>query len=411
VAGVEVHAQIIEQILSGTFLRRPPWMTVAEILFVLLLGIVLIVVLVRFGAVWGGVTALGIVLILVFGSWQVFARAQFLTAPLMPVAIFVLVYLSGAIASYLRAEGERRRVRNAFSHYMSPVLVERLANNPAQLKLGGEVRDMSILFSDIRGFTGFAERLHDSPEELTFVINRFFTAMTDRILECDGTIDKYMGDAVMAFWNAPLPDPDHPRHACRAALSMARGVIKLNTRLAVAAQAKGRTLEPIRIGVGINTGTCVVGNLGSDHRFSYSVIGDTVNIAARLEGQTKTYGVPILIGESTRAAASDFATLELDLIRVKGRELPSRVYALLGDDRMRAKAEFQNLEALHGALLEAYRTQNWASARQALRDARHAAGDAFPLRHLYGLYERRIRAYEASPPPAGWDGVYVARSK
>lgn len=410
VAGIEVNAQVIEQIVSGTFLRHLPWTIVAEVLFTALFGIALIFVVLRFGAVWGGLSAAAIIAIAIFGSWQVFVQARVLTAPLMPVAIFAAVYVTGAITSYLRAEGERRRVRDAFSHYMSPVLVARLANNPGQLKLGGEVREMSILFSDIRGFTSLSESLQDAPEELTSLVNRVFTKMTDRILECDGTIDKYMGDAVMAFWNAPLPDRNHALNACRAALSVVRGIDKLNPRLEAAAKEKGRPFLPIRIGVGINTGTCVVGNLGSDHRFSYSAIGDAVNLAARLEGQTKTYGVPILIGESTRAAAGDLATLELDLIRVKGRAEPSRVYGLLGDGRLRASDEFGVLLAAHDRMLAAYRAGDWKAARLALREARRASG-THPLRTLYAIYERRIRAYEASPPPPDWDGVYAARSK
>jgi adenylate cyclase len=194
-AGVEVHAQIIEQIVNGTYLSRPPWLALAELLFLLAFGVGMIVVV----ALWGALYGLVAVVIAVVGAWQAFAAAQVLTAPLLPVVALAVLYLVAGVTSYLRVEGERRRVRDAFSHYMSPVMVARLANNPAQLKLGGEVREMSIMFSDIRGFTDLSERLQDAPEELTFVVNRFFTAMTDRILECGGTIDKYMGDAVMAF--------------------------------------------------------------------------------------------------------------------------------------------------------------------------------------------------------------------
>jgi adenylate cyclase len=191
---------------------------------------------------------------------------------------------------------------------------------------------------------------------------------------------------------------------------MVRGVAKLNTRLEAAASAKGTPFHPLRIGVGVNTGTCVVGNLGSEHRFNYSALGDTVNLAARLEGQSKTYGMPIVLGESTFAGASDFAALQLDLVRVKGRSEPARVYGLIGDERKRVAPEFARLAEAHEALLAAYGGRDWSAARAALREAR-ARADGFPVQALYALYAKRIAAFQAVPPPADWDGVWRARSK
>jgi adenylate cyclase len=314
------------------------------------------------------------------------------------------------VTSYLKAERDRRQVRDAFSHYMSPVMVARLAANPSQLRLGGERREMTILFSDMRGFTTISEHLRDDPEQLTFVINSYFTKMTDRILEYAGTIDKYMGDAVMAFWNAPLTDLEHARHACHAALEMLDGLTKLNHRLKEQLDSEDHPFEPIEIGVGLNTGTCLVGNLGSEHRFSYSVLGDPVNLASRLEAQSKTYGVTIIIGETTQQQATDFATLEIDLIQVKGKHIPSRIYALLGLPRVRETDAFRALEAAHNDMLAAYREQDWRRAEEQLARCR-ALGEAFGLSTLYALYAARISSFRDVPPPANWDGVYVARSK
>jgi adenylate cyclase len=410
VPGVEVHAQLIEQIISQTFLRRPAWTAVAELLFPALFGITLILLVAGIGPAWGALIALGVGGLAVIGTWQAFIAGHLLLAPILPVGLIALVYLSAAVTSYLRADKERRQVRSAFSRYMSPVLVARLAANPSQLKLGGEERVMSVMFCDIRGFTTISEHFRDDPEGLTFLLNRYFTAMTDRILEYGGTIDKYMGDAVMAFWNAPLADENHARNCCEGALEMLGGVRRVNQHLAKAGEERGKIFPPITIGIGLNTGLVLVGNLGSAHRFSYSVIGDGVNLAARLEGQTKTYGCTIVMGESTYEQVKDFATLELDLIRVKGKDIPSRVYALLGLPRVQKGAAFQALQPVHDQLLAAYRRGDWVAARALLPECR-TLGAAFRLDRLYTLFEERIGGFERDPPPADWDGVYTAKSK
>jgi adenylate cyclase len=269
---------------------------------------------------------------------------------------------------------------------------------------------MTFLFCDIRGFTAISERFRDNPEGLTQLINRFLTPLTDEIMSRQGTIDKYMGDCIMAFWNAPLDDAMHAAHACGAALAMQESLRELNAQIAAAAEAGNRTVV-LKAGVGLNTGNCVVGNMGSEQRFDYSVLGDDVNLASRLEGQSKTYGVDILIGERTRAAAPDFATLEVDLIAVKGRAAAVRVYALLGDIAVRDSATFGQLAEAQETLLSAYRGQRWSEARKQLGRCRETALTEWSLDALYALYEARIAAYEADPPPPDWDGIYVAESK
>ena len=269
---------------------------------------------------------------------------------------------------------------------------------------------MTLLFCDIRGFTTISESFGADAQGLTRLINRFLTPMTNVILARKGTIDKYMGDCIMAFWNAPLDDPDHAVNACRSALQMSQDLQPLNALLEEQAKAEQRSHIPINIGIGLNSGDVVVGNMGSDQRFDYSVLGDTVNLASRLEGQSKTYGVTVVIGDATFTRAPQFACLELDLIKVKGKTEAVRIFALLGDETVAAAEPFQTLKEAHDAMLKAYRAQDWPQARALL--ARSAKLDGgFHLDKLRDLYVERIDAYEADPPGADWDGVYVATSK
>jgi adenylate cyclase len=265
-----------------------------------------------------------------------------------------------------------------------------------------------MLFCDVRGFTAISESYKDNPQDLTRLINRFLTPMTDLIMARHGTIDKYMGDCIMAFWNAPLDDPLHADHACESALAMMRALDGLNADLEAEAQAAGRAFHPLKVGIGLNTGAVVVGNMGSNQRFDYSVLGDAVNLASRLEGQSKTYGVGIVIGETTRAAAPRWATLELDRIAVKGKAEAVRIYALMGDETVAAAPGFAALAGKEAAFLELYRAQDWPRARAALAEVRAADGS---LAILHDLYEERIDHFEAEPPGPDWDGVYVAETK
>ena len=217
-----------------------------------------------------------------------------------------------------------------------------------------------------------------------------------------------MGDCIMAFWNAPLDDPNHARNACRAALQIHARLDGVNAELEAEAKEKGRKFMPIHIGTGLNTGSCVVGNMGSDQRFDYSVMGDDVNLASRLEGQSKVYGSRIIIGPKTREMAPEFASVELDLIRVKGKTIPVRIYTLLGDETLKASADFQNLQKLQQKMLSAYRDQRWKEAAQLLKELR---GLPFNLGHLYDLYEERIAAFQDAAPAKDWDGTFTATTK
>lgn len=407
VPGVELHAQAVEQIIRGAYLMRPDFATPAELLYILVLGLLIAVLIYRAGALGSALLGAVAVAFVVGLSWYAFDALGWLVDPVYPTIALSAIYLAGTSFVFLRTERERNRVRNAFSHYMAPALVERLADEPDRLKLGGENRDMTLLFSDVRGFTTISEGL--DAEELTRFLNSLFTPLSNIILDEQGTIDKFMGDALMAFWNAPLDEPDHPSHACRAALRMMDEMKGLNERWRQEAEAGGREFKEVKIGIGLNTGMCCVGNLGSETRFDYSVIGDSVNIASRLEGQSKTYDVGTIAGAETVSRAPEFAFLELDLLKVKGKTAATRIFALLGDKAVKESQVFIDLSTRHREFLERYRAQDWDAAEALCGECEALAGAQ--LERLYALYRERIAAFRATPPPANWDGTAEALSK
>ncbi|MCW5770422.1 MAG: adenylate/guanylate cyclase domain-containing protein [Rhodospirillaceae bacterium] len=405
--GVEVHAQAIEQVVAGTYLMRPDFSDGLEQLFVFLLCTGVMLLVPRIGAAWTSLIGLGGAALAIGLAWMAFERFGWLLDPVYPTLALGLVFVVTTLIVYFRTERERRQVRSAFGRYLAPALVERLAADPSHLKLGGEMRPMTLLFSDIRGFTTLSERF--DAEGLTSFMNRYLTPMTDAILASGGTVDKYMGDAIMAFWNAPLNDQAHARSACGAALAMLERLKALNADLEAEARKVGRQHFPIAIGIGLNSAVCCVGNMGSQQRFDYSVLGDGVNLASRLEGQTKAYGVAVLIGEETRSLAPEFAAIEVDLIRVKGKTAPTRVYALLGGPERAQTDAFKAIDAYQASFLVAYRAAEWDAAERALEQLRASGGPE--LAGLCAVYADRLAAFRHHPPPAGWDGVYVAESK
>jgi len=405
-AGVEVHAQVIEQILGSQFLQRPDWSDGAELAFLLVFGLVLIFAIRLVGALLTMVLGLAGIGCAVALSWYGFTHFGYLIDPLYPCLVALLVYLSGSLLGYLDTESEKRFVRDAMGRYVSPHVVAQITRDRTRLALGGELRELTVLFSDIRGFTRIAEGL--PPKDLTNLINRFLTPLTRVIQESGGTVDKYMGDCIMAFWNAPLDVPEHPRKAVRAALAMRGELHALNEMLHAEAMQKEEAPIMLNAGIGLNTGDASVGNMGSEQHQAYSAIGDTVNIASRLEGLSRVYDLDIVMGEETARHVQDFALLELDEVRVKGREAPLRVFTALGDENNAATHLFATLAASHVAMLAAYRQQDWSAARAALNVCRPMSGS---LAGLYAVYEQRITRYEAAPPPADWDGVFTAETK
>ncbi|HRE21782.1 MAG TPA: adenylate/guanylate cyclase domain-containing protein [Rhabdaerophilum sp.] len=331
--GVEVHAQLLETIVANQQLTRPHLALGIEVIAGLVLGLLMILLVPRLGTL--PVLALGLLMALATwqAGWFLFDRYRLLIDTVYPLLAGFSVFLTLVFLNYWREERQRHEIRAAFQHYLAPALVEKLADQPALLRLGGETRELTVLFSDMRDFTRVAEGMKGDPQALTALMNRLLTPLSDAITREHGTIDKYMGDAVMAFWNAPLDVPDHAAHAARAALAMRRRLADLNeARRQEAANLSLPAPLPLEIGIGINTGPCVVGNMGSDFRFDYSALGDAVNLASRFEGLTAQYGEPILIGEATAdALAGRFELREIGAVPVKGKAETARVFALLGE--------------------------------------------------------------------------------
>ena len=405
VPGVEAHAQALEQMLTGVYLTRPDLAPGLEIVLTLLAGALLGFAIYRTGALVGLLFAGLAIAVAVGASWIFFQHSGWLIDPVYPSFSLASVYLVGASFLRARTELERNRIRHAFGHYMAPAQVERLAAEPGGLELGGQNRELTLLFSDVRGFTRRSEKL--DPQSLTRFVIDLFTPLSNTILGHAGTIDKFIGDAVMAFWNAPLDDPDHAIKACRAALAMLADVERLNEAWR---EASGdQVCEPVSIGIGLNTGVCCVGNFGSQQRFDYSAIGADVNLASRLEGLTKAYGVSILIGPKTAEEAQDFALLEADLVTVKGYETPVRVFALLGDETRAKEPAFLAIKTRHEAMIGAFRTKRFDEVDAALSELMPKGDDQ--LRALWAVYKRRVADFKIAPPPEDWDGRMAADGK
>lgn len=403
--GVVVHAQAVEQMILGAFVVRPDWAAGLERVGILVFGLLLSLALPRLGATWGGIVALVALAGCFAGSWFAYRDSQLLVDPTIPALAIVGAYMLVTSFTYYREERARAYIRNAFDRYLSPEMVKRITDDPGQLELGGEERDMTVMFCDIRSFSRISEKL--GPQELIKFLIEFLTPMTDILMKRKATIDKYIGDAILAFWNAPLDDPDHPVNAARGALAM---VDALHTLNALNPRPPGSHWPgEVKIGIGLNCGTCCVGNMGSAQRLSYSLLGDTVNLASRIEGLTKYYGVPIAVGSELAVRLAGFALLELDAVRVVGRDAPERLFALLAAPEQATPAHAA-LGAAQAEMLRAYRAQDWDGAEHRLSQLGPAL-ERHGMMKLAGIYAARISAYRAAPPGAGWDGVFQAMEK
>jgi len=413
--GVEIHAQVIENILDKKFLIRPNYALGMELVFLFVAGMGIIWIVPLLGAIYSALAALVILGSFSAGSIWAFYSQRLLIDGIYPVGALAGLLILITMANYIREEIEKRQIRGAFGQYLSPALVDQLAEDPELLVLGGETRELTLLFTDIRGFTGISESYKDNPQGLTRLMNRFLNTLSAPILEEEGTIDKYMGDAIMAFWNAPIPLENHEIHACRAAIKMRDRLEELNSVRFEELKDNEEEWHEFRIGIGINTGESVVGNMGSDLRFDYTALGDTVNLASRLEGQSKPYGFPIIMGDKTaKAVEHRFAVFEIDLIRVKGKTEPERIHVLVGAEDIRETDDFRALKAMNSMMLAAYHNQNWASAFDAVDEistvAKRMGLEELVSEYLF-IYEARISEFRANPPGKNWDGVYDALQK
>lgn len=398
--GLEVHANVADNILRQTFLFRPGWASLFDLAAILCLGLLTGLVLPRL-RVFGSV----MLIVVLFGGYLLASQVLFVhrgiwlnaVYPLLTVAV---VYTAVTLYRYVTEEREKKKIRGAFAYYVSDSVVNEMLKHPEKLKLGGEKKELTVLFSDIRGFTTLAESM--APEALVHLLNEYLTEMTNVVLELGGLLDKYIGDAVMAVFGAPLEQPDHPRRACDAALAMIRRLGELQKKW----KAEGNPL--LDIGIGINTGHMVVGNMGSERRFDYTVMGDAVNLSSRLEGITREYGTRVVISEFTRERVEkDFFCRELDAVRVKGRVRPVRIFELsCPKTESEVDPRVAVLEPFSQGLRH-YRAREWEQAESMFHRVLSLLPDDYPAR----LYLRRLEALRRNPPQEAWDGVFTMSIK
>ena len=401
----EIIGATLSTIILGETVSRPMWADLYELGAILAMGIIIVIAaallpyMVIFGLMIG--TGVGII----YGVGYFFTKELWLLDPTMPLFMLTLVGLHGIFNRFVKEFQLKQQIKKQFGTYLSPAMVQKLQKNPELLKLGGDTRYMTFLFCDIRGFTPISEQYKTNPQGLTELVNRFLTPMTDIIMENEGTIDKYMGDCIMAFWNAPLDVSDQEGKAVKTAVKMLEHLKVLNKELEIDG------MLPINIGIGINSGSVVVGNMGSNQRFDYSVLGDAVNLAARLEGQSKGYGVKTIIGEDTAKEIDDmFAVLELDKIAVKGKTEGVKIFTVLGEHKWWNENSNYILETQqHDKMLALYRQKHFAMA------ARLAESLIGSFRGIMdGYYENWIERCEemkSKELPDDWDGTYVATTK
>ena len=395
--GVEMHANLISGILDNNIKQRPAYTQGAEFLLLLLLGLLLALflpVLNPLKATLLTLAVLIIVLVINVASWQYANLVLPLAASLLMIGLIYLLNMS--VGFFVESRG-KRQLTGLFGQYVPPELVREMANNPERIDMTGESREMTVLFSDIRGFTNISEGL--DPKQLTQMMNEFLTPMTKIIHEHRGTIDKYMGDAIMAFWGAPLKDENHAQNALNAALQMNAAIKHLNEKFTKKGWAD------MKMGFGLNTGNMVVGNMGSSFRMAYTVMGDSVNLGSRIEGLTKYYGVDIIVSEFVKAQTPAIMYRELDIVRVKGKDKPVAVYEPLGTAG-ELSAETLNTLNVYKEAIKYYRNGDLKLAEKQFKSLQKAAPHP-----LYTLYLERIAQFKKVPPVSNWDGVYSHESK
>jgi adenylate cyclase len=396
--GVEIHANVLDNLLRADFIWQPRWVMLVELSGIVGATLLLGVVLQRLRGIAAALVAAALVAGYLVASQWVFVGQGLALSLVYPILAIGLTYSAISVQHYVAEESEKRKIRNAFSLYLSPSLARLVSEHPEMLKLGGDKRELTVLFSDIRGFTTMSEGLE--PEQLVDILNEFLGEMTDEIFAHDGTLDKYIGDAIMAVWGAPIPQTDHAARGCRAALGMVARLDGLNQRW------RPQARPVLEIGIGLNSGPMVVGNMGSARRLSYTVIGDNVNLGSRLEGLNKLYATRIIASETTvRAAADSVVARDLDLVRVKGKRLPVRIYEIVaaGAERQRWGAFVERSDAG----VQAYREQRWDEAMALFTEVLQMHPGDGPAR----LYLERCAAMRAEPPGPDWDGVTVMETK
>jgi len=396
-----VNAKTLSTIITGTSIKRLDTSFAIELFSFFMFGLLMLLVVPRVGIKWTIPVFVMIFSGAAYAGIYLFNHHKLLFDLSYPLLGGMFIYLQLIFNKFAREYAAKMQIKKQFQTYLNPAMVKILQKNPELLKLGGDTRKLSILFADIRGFTPISEQYKTDPQGLTKLINRFLTPMTDLIMSKGGTIDKYMGDCIMCFWNAPVNVKDHEMQSVRAALDMLERLELLNNEL----ESEG--LMPIKIGIGINTGEVVVGNMGSNSRFDYSILGDAANLASRLEGQSKSYGQTLILGEETATAVEhELFSIELDKIAVKGKTEGVRIFTVLGNnDWVFHNTAWYMYQQQHDKFLALYRNKKWKVAEKFATDLR----DGWPeMAEYYDIMLDRIEDYKHNDPGENWDGTYTA---
>jgi adenylate cyclase len=399
----ELQAQALQTLISGTTISRMPVADLLELMAFAIFGLLMILVVPRTAVKWTIPLYMVIIGGTIYGHYWLFSNQMVLFDASYFVLAGSLVYFQLVFNNFAREFRLKQQIKKQFGTYLSPKMVEKLQENPDLLKLGGDSRELSIMFTDVRGFTSISEHYGKDVQGLTKIMNRYMTAMTAKIIENEGTLDKYIGDAQMAFWNAPLDDAAHAKNAVRTALEMLGSLDAFNKEVT----AEG--IPPFGMGLGINTDTVVVGNMGSSQRFDYTCLGDGVNLASRLEGQSKPYHVAMVIGPKTNEyVKTDFFTLSLDCLAVKGKKEGVDIFTVLNTEGAN-KPEWNQAKINHVTMMNAYKTQRFTVAKNMSKDLMGSFNGQ--MDGYYDMWQERCDNYIANPPGENWDGVFRTNSK
>ncbi|MFQ5893338.1 MAG: CHASE2 domain-containing protein, partial [Nitrospinota bacterium] len=397
--GPEIHGTVIENILGGSFITRPQWVRALDYAAIILFGLLISAVAAWSRAHWSAVLGLAVAAGILAIDRHLFLNEGLWINVASPLLTIVVAFVGITLTKYLTEEKEKRFYRSAFGHYLSPKVIERIVEDPSLLSLGGERKVLTACFTDLDHFTSISEQMN--PEQLVEFLNQYLTAMTEIILGYEGTVDKFEGDAIIAFYGAPIPLDDHPRRACLAALDMQRRLAELR------AQWSTQGLPALSMRVGLHTGPMVVGNMGSHQKMDYTIIGDAVNLTARLERVNKVYRTEILVSEATwSASGGELVGREVDLVRVVGRVEPIRIFELVGRQEM-VERPWEEITAHYAEGLAAYRARRWSDAETAFEAVLALRPGDGPATMLL----ERCRAWRRSPPGPDWNGVFVLEER
>ena len=398
--GVEIHATAMDNILTRNFITKPKWSRIYDLIAVILLGTLTGLALPRLSALQGFLFVSGLFVLQIFISRLLFVHYKVWLNMVYPLMTLVITYTGLTVYHYVTEERERKKIKGAFTHYVAPIVIEEMLKDPERLKLGGEEKELTVLFSDLEGFTSYSERY--KPHEMIGILSDYYNIMTEQIFEHQGTLKEYVADELMAIFGAPLDQPDHARRACAAALAMQDRRKALGTEWA----SLGRPYLKAR--TGINSGLVLVGNLGSRYRFAYGALGDQVNLGSRIEGLNKMYKTEILLGENTaNLLDGSFILREVDRVRVKGKKLPVRIYELLERSGVPLPEEKDRLLHFYASAMEDYWQQRWEEALKHFERCLLILPEDGPSR----VMAERCRIYLETPPPKDWDGVFEHLTK